>query len=63
MGNILIRVTGEAKDIIEVISGHRRMEAALSLGQRVEGFDPATSCRYEILMKDGKLIANEIVTH
>lgn len=63
MNDVLIKAIGDANESVQVISGQRRLDAALSTGVKVTALDPATRRRYELNMIDGQLKAVEIKAH
>jgi len=63
MGDVLIKVMGDTNESVQVISGQRRLEAALSTGVKVTAIDLATHHRYELSVIDGQLRAVEIKVH
>lgn len=62
MNEFEIQITGD-DGVFNVLYGHRRLEALLEIGQKVEGVDTRTGKRYSIEKKDGSLVATEILVH
>lgn len=62
MQDIEIRIN-EIDGALEVLSGHRRLKARLSIGQTVEAVDIKTGKRYLIEQIESSLVATEILVH